>query len=814
MLNRWAFSISLVLLFCCLPARAQLPLNAEPLFSPSVGQTFYEVARELAGSEDLNEQQVDQAIILLVATTHLDRRAKYALPDMIKLGSRNPAWDYSELVYNLLASYVDKSADMQVMTTAVGYLLERLDSREEREKLLNDLLANLRGKNAALDSELATMLGLLMAEKTDLQSAQSYLMRALNSNSYNKLAFAKLAELAPEQLQPSAYLLHLRLALSENPFDIEAAFSFAQYAQRLQLYQTAADAYQYCADLFRYLYPGELLPQSLYLPWAICNYNTKRNQHRCLQIADDVRQSGRFDLFLEVIAAKTATKIGDTQQAAQIFWSIEEKTQQLLFPDIAPRMQDSADSSLQQISPDQLAWFYCFALPDADKAIDWANKAYSIDPNSPITAAVLAYSLTMNGQTDWAKLLIENYQASQITDLTLARIQLAQGQQGLAIETLKSAIAKDPGSLEAEQAKEMLAQHGSEYISPIDPDVTLTMLRNTFGAAPVPTFAGAEQILSAQLSVRGSKFSYDSGFGASLVITNNSAEPLVVSDDGLFSGNSRVDADVSGDINKKIPNLISLTVRPASPIEPGQSMFVPLQLDTAELKKILLAHPQASINIEFTAYLDPVTTDQGPANKLGDIEPPRVLIKRPAVQLSAKFLQNRLNSLSRGKQGQKVQTAQLFTGLLAEQHAMANTEPLYKFMYAEWMPALLKSGLLHNLTQDDWVVKVHTMAGMLNLPLDYELINALAENLNESSWPTRLMALYLLAKKQDNNFAKVLDWTAEYDPHQLVRDMAVALGGAAPQPQKPEGQLDQNSSATTTAPFTKTTAPESQRTTL
>ena len=815
MLNRWAFSISLILSFCCLPARAQGPLGAEPLFSPSVGQTFYEVAHELANSKDLTERQVDQAIILLGATTDLDRRANYVLPDMIKLASRNPAWDYSELVYNLLASYVNKSADMEVVAAAVGYLLERLNSREERERLLEDLLANLGGKNAALDSELATLLGLLMAEKTDLQSAQSYLMRALNSNSYNKLAFAKLAELAPEQLQPPAYLLHLRLAITENPFDIEAAFSFAQYAQRLQLYQTAADAYQYCAELFRYLYPAEELPTSVYLPWVICNYNTKRNQHRCLQIANDVRQSGRFDLFLEAIAAKAAAKIGDTQQAAQILWAVEEKTQQLIFPDIAPRMQDSADSPFKQISPDQLAWFYCFALPDADKAIDWANKAYSVDPNSDTAAAVLAYSLTMNGQTDWAKLLIDNYQANQIADLTLARIQLAQGQKDLAIETLKSAIAKNPGSLEAEQAKEVLARHGSEYISPMDPDVTLAVLRNSFGAAVVPTFAGPDKILSTQLSVRGSKFSYGSSFGASVVITNNSAEPLVVSDDGLFSGNIRVDADISGDINKKIPNLISLRVRPALPIEPGQSMFVPLQLDTAELRQILLTHPQASIEIQFTAYLDPVTTDQGPASTLGDIELAKAVVKRPAVELTAKFLQNRLNSLSRGRQGQKVKTAQLFAGLLAEQHAMANTEPLYKFMYADWMPALLKSGLLHNLTHDDWVVKVNTMAGMLALPLDYELTNALAENLNDTRWPTRLMAVYLLAKNQDNNFAKVLDWTAEYDSHRLVRDMAIALGGAAPQPQKPENQLDQDGSATTTAPFTKlTTAYKPQRTTL
>jgi hypothetical protein len=112
---------------------------------------------------------------------------------------------------------------------------------------------------------------------------------------------------------------------------------------------------------------------------------------------------------------------------------------------------------------------------------------------------------------------------------------------------------------------------------------------------------------------------------------------------------------------------------------------------------------------------------------------------------------------------------------------MAQREPLYKYMYADWMPELLKSALVHNLASDDWVAKVHTMAAMLSLPLDYQLINALAENLNDTHWPSRLMALYLLAKKQDASFNKVLDWTAEYDSNPLVRDMAIALGAAKPQ---------------------------------
>jgi hypothetical protein len=511
----------------------------------------------------------------------------------------------------------------------------------------------------------------------------------------------------------------------------------------------------------------------------ISSYNTKRNQHRCFQIASRFRQSGQFDLFAEAIAGKAAAKIGNTEQANRIFQDAENKALELVAAG-----RDFGDDKLRTINYEQLAWFYCFAAPDANKAIEWANKAYSIEPNSPTAAAILAYSFVINDQTDQAKTLIDNYEHNQIAELTLAQIQLSQEQPDLAIETLKSAIAKDPGSLEAEHAKEILAQHDAEYIPPIDPDVTLAVLRNSFGQAVVPVFTAPEKIISLRLNVRGSEFSYGSKFDASVAITNNSSEPLVVSDDGLFTGHLRIDANITGDLNKKIPNLVSVKIRPASPLKPAGSLLIPLHLLTAELRHLLLTYPQASVDIEFTAYLDPVITAKGPTNRLPGIKPAKVVVKRPGVKLTGKFLRNRFSSLTKGRQGQKIRTAQLFTGLLAEQHAMANREPLYKFMYADWMPDLLKSALLHNLNDNDWVAKVHTMASMLTLPLDYELINALAESLNDTHWPTRMIAIYLLAKNQDSNFAKVLDWTAKYDSSNLVRDMAIALGAARPQQQE------------------------------
>ncbi len=782
------------------------------LFSPSVGQRFYEIADELANGSTVlispskdskntvrspmdslrrtlygGAAEAEQATIFLNAAISLGSEDSHIRSLLLKLAGRHSRPDYAELVFYTLEDYVSESADLEVVRTAIRYLLEELNAREERELLLKRLLKSIGSKNSVIRSDLECLLGLLMAEKADFKSAQYYLLQAYSHNEYNKLAFAKLTELIPERIGPEIYLGNLKLILCENPLDIDAAIAFAQYTERLQLYETAAKAYEYCAFVFRYLYPSEPLPARIYLPWVVSYYNTEHEQHRCLQIASELRQEGRFDLLLEAIAGKAALKVGKAREAAEIFHDAENKAQQLFEqgPQHYEKKPGILESYSQQVRPTQFAWFYCFVLPDAQKALAWANKAYATEAETPATAALLAYSLVMNQQIEWARPLIDNYQPNQIADLTLAQIQLAQGQKTSAIKTLKSAIAKDPGSLAAEQAKELLARQGADYILPIDTDSILTVLEETFGETLVPAFTAPEEIISVQFNTLGHSFYYGSKIEGTVAITNNSSEPLVISNDGLFKGHIRIDADVRGDIRKKIPNLVSTRMRTALLVEPGGSIVSTLQLVTGELRDILLAHPQASLDIEFTLYIDPVITAEGKiTNRLTQIKPVKAFVHRPGIELTGKYLRSRFASIAKGKPGQKIRTAQLFIGLLMEQQALANRKPMYRYLYADWMPTMLmsalihESGLLRNPADDEWVVKVHTMADMLSLPLDQELTRAVADNLNNPKWPVRMMALYLLAKTPGNKFNGVLDWAAKYDSNQFVRDMAIALGAA------------------------------------
>ena len=782
------------------PPAARETRAADPSSSSLAAARFWEIGYEMAHSGKITGPEADQAIILLTAAKSLDSRIVGVEPLLLRLATRHSDKDYSEPVVFWLQKYVNESADRVVVADAVRGLLSRLNSRDDRKVLLEKVALKIKSKNPAIDSDLATALGLLMLEKGSPEEAKFYLVQAYNNNKFNRTAFAKLVELAPNEIGPATSLEHLRLIVRENPLDLNGALSFAGYAERLQLYDVAAQAYDYCAKLFRYLYPAELFPQHIYLPWAISCYNTPQGPQLCLWIAENIREK-RFDILLEAIAGKAALKLGKAEEARQIFDQAEQKVQELLL--LGPGQPQTAErAGVELVRPanaKQLAWFYSFADPNPAKALDWANKAYSAEPNSASAGALLAYAFSANNQLEYTKPLLASSEQSQISDLVRARVQLAAGNKPDAIQTIKVAIAKDASSLAAEKAKELLRELGSTYVPAVDTKALTDFLTQRFGNAVVPRFLPPDQMMDVQLSVRGTDFSYGNELDGAIAIVNKSPEPLIVTENSLFQGNIRVSARVSGDLQREIPNLVSETVRTNLAVPPGRSLVHMLRLSTGELRDILLTHPQANLEIQLTLYLDPVATDTGEVcNRLVDVKPITITLKRPRVQLTRDLVQSRLSAIPPAvPEAQRIQTALLLTGLLKEQRVMVEKGTLYTFVYEPWMPGQFRtsltspSGLLLGGADSEWAAKVNTMADMLSLSLDQELTAVVLKNLERPQWPVRLMAVYLLAKSSAASVGSVLDWVVKNDKDDLVRSMAVSLQSTSPAATAPQWQAVQ-----------------------
>ena len=774
--DRFVLIFSVMLLCALAPRPAQGLGPALEVFSPVTAQTFHKIAGDIGPADQLSGDHAKQALILLYAATQLDDRPEYVYPDLLTVASQFTDRQYNQLVYFIFDRYVTENSDLEISHKAIRFLLGNQDSRQGRESLLTMLLKRAGAKNTAIASELSMHLALLSAEVANVEGSLQYLLMAYQANPYNKLAFAKLTELVAqtgESIIPSDHARHMRLAKGVNPLDFEAAFAFSAYVEQFELYDIAASGYEYCAELFAFIYPDKKLPESIYLPWALASYNAPRGQGKCIEIARKVRQSGRFDLVLEGIAGRAAQKLGDISRGDELIVAGLTAEEMLGDKAVAP-----------QVTAEELGWFYCFALPDPEKALAWTNRAYSADPESASTKALFACALGLSGQGGIAEEFALPFRTSdQIAALTIGRAKIKDANKQVAFEALKSAIAMDPGSLSAEQARVLLAENGSEYVSTNLGEVVEQALLKNFGERIVPRFQSPDKLFSVKLSLSGSEFFYDSEFGAKLVITNTSDEPLVVSEDGLLRGDIRVDAEIRGDITARVENLLSMRVRPSKPIEPGKHLSIPLKVMTGPLRRYLLGHPQATVEIEFTAYLDPVSDADGTVrNGLKGVLPVRTIVQRRGVVLTQKYLIQRLDALARGQEGQKVRTAQLFTGLLMEQYMMsASAKPLYRYMEVDRL--LLVDAIRRGLVDENWRVRVQTMSAIRLLagPLDFSLTTAISESLNDKNWAVRLMSLYLLSELQGDDFKRVLDWTAKYDTDTLVRGMAIALGGDEPE---------------------------------
>jgi tetratricopeptide (TPR) repeat protein len=759
------------------------------LASPAAaaGLRFWDIGYELAQAPNITGPEADQAIILLTAAKSLNSQIVGAEPLLLRLASRYSQKDYSDPITFWLQRYVGPSADRVVVEEAVRRLVSWANSPDERQKILEKVALKIKNKSAAVDSDLATALGLLMLEKGMPDQAKFYLVQAYNNNKFNRLAFAKLAEVAPNEVGPAATLEHLRMMVRENPLDLEAALRFAGYAERLGLYDIAAQSYQYCAEVFRYLYPSDELPQHIYLPWAISCYNTSQGLEVCTEIAKTIRGLNRFDILLEAFAGKAALKLGRPAEARQIFEQAEQKARQLLESGQTPPASGLAIAdTASAASAKQLAWFYSFADLNPEKALDWANKAYSAEPNSPAAGALLAYALVMNNRLELAKPLFAPQGQSQVADLVAAYVQLAAGNKPEAIQTLKNTVARDGGSLTAERGKQMLRDLGSTYVPPIDPRALAGFLARGLGKAYVPRFLPPAEMVEIKFSTRGTSFSYGDEIEGIVTLVNKASEPLIISDYSLFQGNIRVSAQVSGDLKRDIPNVAFETIRTDLAVLPGRSVVHTLRLSTGELRDLLLAYPQAELQIQFTLYLDPVVTETGAVcNRLVDIKPVTALVARPRAAITADAVRTRSNSLASAPGAQRIQTALLFTGLLKEQEMMREQGTLYAFQYADWLPAQLRqsltspTGLLMGGGEGEWVARVNAVSDLLGLSLDQELATVVARRLTDPQWPVRLMAVYVLARSSTSNFNAVLDWVAKNDKDELVRSMAVSLLSAS-----------------------------------
>jgi tetratricopeptide (TPR) repeat protein len=776
----------------------------------------YERYRDPGASAD----QTAQAWILYKAALVLDPRIAVQ-EDLLRVATSIPDRDLSGQVQWAYHAYAaDPDLDLDVALRAVRYLLDRLQDpdswirryatrlmkpgdmivdRDLRERLITKLLEIAQTRNPTLTADLTVQGAGIVREKSNFLGIAQLAIAALESDPFQLGAIplilkdpevynfymqgqldrilakqnrqlVKQDELqykaALERFEVLAFLRFRRLALQADPMDPQAAAMFARFAETQRLYDLAAAGYEYVAALAQY---GSGQSPDMDQTLMQIHYKDPAGREVCLQIADRIRRSGRFDLVVESLAAKAAGHLGRPDQARTILDQAQKRIEQLL----------AKDPNSPTVSPPMLAWFYAFVDLHPEKALAWANKAHELFPRAPQVRALFGYALSLSSDPNLARDYVKDLaNQDSVAALTLAKLAWADGDKNSAVQLLRQAVKIDSSLLAAEQAVQILTDTGQA------PPVFLVaedrkILDDQFSSSLAPAFVPPSKRVSAKFSASGSGSSLSFGrpISIGLSIQNLSADPILFRDYGLLKGRIRIDAFVRGDLTRDFPRLIDTRIQPSALIAPGKSLLVPLQTDTGPLSRLLWTHPQANLDIELVGYLDPVPNETGGVrNTFPDVPAVRIALKRPGMFLSRQLLMERLDSISKGQTAQKIQAAREMAGLWMEQVENARSKISYRHNQVD--PVVYLDALRRCLGSEDWVVVATTLSAIdaIQDPIPYEMVQAVSPLLQNPNWPVRMMALHLLSRSGPGQFQKVLDWVAASDPYPLVRELAGSFG--------------------------------------
>ncbi|AQT68552.1 hypothetical protein STSP2_01719 [Anaerohalosphaera lusitana] len=768
-------TISLVALFLlngfCLD-NAHAAEKAE-LASPLCAKALADNARSLHIAAEDNPELSQVAMVLIEAAMELDPRADYLAPLALEISSRASDGFTVPRLTQILRGYVTDESDLVVVHKAVAKTLDQLDSWEQREEFLGKLFRVLRKQNSVLASELAAELGTMWFEKAETQRAANYFSQAYDLNPYNQKAFQKLDALLRSGgggFNRAGVAVNMRYRLTENPFSLSRALDLAGFLEGLASFDQASKAYAYSAELFDYLNEDSELPSMIYLQWMLCAYNADMPDI-CSEIADRVQKETGFDLVTQALAIKAAVNAGtkDTSALAEL----GKKAEQMLENENAGKLLD----------PLTIAWYYSFVLPDFDKALTWANRALSAEPDREEVKAILAYAMANNGdgQGETVKELaadIAEFNQTARLAVTLSEISDPSQQQDDAAvtEKLNAVVLMSPSSLAAQKARAIMQQRNEDYQPALDPEPVISELKTRFDNVVVPAFKPVDQLVDIKLKTSSDKVSQNSDLWAKILITNNSNQDLVISDDSFLTGSILVNAKISGDVNVSLGELISQNIQPGEPIAPGDYASLDLHLSVGQMNRILTIYPQADLTLEFECILEPSVPQDGKiTSSLGSTGVLTKKITRPGVFLSRAYFSQRLKALSRGQAKQRVVTVELLANLLAEQYAFEAIEPLYKAVKVE--RSTLVRGLKKGLQDENWIVKTATLNAIVNAvgAGNADLLSSVSAHVNDQQWPVRLMAIYLLDMQEGKEFDKVMTWFAKEDSNRLVRNLAQSL---------------------------------------
>ncbi len=805
-----------------------------------------------------------KSCLLLQAAQKLDNSNTAVLYDLFSMFI-SPAINDSGRALDCLVAYSKlKPNDSFIVESWLNYQLDNMNSRKAREDFLRQSMPALQNYPYVL-SQVQNQMGVMALEKGDTKGAIKYFNQAFSTSAFNDQALGRLLSVTmpvikrdnidSQPLWQSASLqnwyqqnaLRWRLRIRNNPYDITAMLNFIQTLQISGHYKMALQYYPYAFKLLKMSGApaadiAGLKLQQLSVAYSAGQYKT------CLRIANSLLKDNPYDLLVLSVKAMALQKLGETVQAQKILQmaaahSLAElkaqltKNQTKYQPKIQAAFQTKSHSQNQTESRGQaqnstgknisaqageLAWFFCFVMPDPQRALQYSMVNYKANHTNIQVQATLAYARIMNKDYQQAQSLLKLLDTNDpLVVLARARLLATQGQKTAARRLLNSLTQTQTGIIQ-ENIRRLYSliaapTSSSENIQPgmqkkPQTDLASSLAKassgNTKSLATLSPFAQMERFFAVNFNNKDlqivdhpekfikcyMKFPRDIYYAgepvnAKIYLTNTSSMPLLVGQDSFLNPHVVIMAQLQplassgigavNDVSQPVDttkrgrafSLIPLLHRYISGpyiLAAGQSVITRVQLNIETVGKTLQDNPQKTYRITFYTFLDPVIDAAGNiTSKISALQPKAVTITRIGFVPERMRLNNRLEAMQSGSCKERINAANLISSLLREAQLARKNRLSYQPLAIN--TSILQSALLACLNDGDYRVRafaVHDLAG-LDLLVSRPVINKMVNLLNDKNWLVRFMAIDTLEPVTD--LTDYFKWGLIHEKNNIVK---------------------------------------------
>lgn len=663
--------------------------------------------------------------------------------------------DRPQEALDALRHYVELQPDNE--TAALLLTDESIAKLQTAEARLNFIRQQLARSD--LPRSVASNLHLRLAEyyreRGDIDAAGKAIENALRLMPTNVAARQTAYELFGET-EPALQRVELALAMvAANPGQVNLLWQLGELLDSLSLHREAQEWYVRAIELHERADKSPIPAQDWYTLAqsyaASADYKLAADGIDKAMTADP--NFGRAQIFKAYINAKLKSPDADAPITA-LAKKYDAEAEQVL-------------SSRNIAKAGELAWFYAYYKPDADKAMKLAKLATSVPENSSLAQRALGFAYLLgNKNAEALETLRPLADADQLAAVGAAKALLALQKEPEAATLLRKAATLNYTGIGFDEVARMLEKMGDKPPTRPSHDRIVEALHR-FDRRIFDFHKKPGDFLKLTLIAVDAPQPPVGPWNTRIRLENIGPFPITVGEGMMAQPLTLFSAQVGDDKAARFDNFTQLLLMKKPVLAPGDVVEMVTALDVGQLREQMLHAPSWSTPVEISALFDPVATENGFAKGLSTVESTPLRFDRAGLPRDLPGVKRLVLALKDGPIMDRLRAIDGLGALLAENERMSaaptddgvKVDPIRKRMIALF-------------DDPNWYIRARTLEALRWSQQSPEVMAAAAKCIKDPNFVVRLMAIRFFTTEQGDKFNKVLEAMAKDDPEQCVRLLA------------------------------------------